>query len=114
MKKIIVFSFILFFTIVFVMISYSSKIVNPFIGLKGLVQISLGEETVEKISDEQLRYISKSNEEFISYMELNGYVVEQIGRGIQVERGSERKVLVSEGFIGMYEIFSEQKSNAEG
>lgn len=77
MKKIIVFSFILFFTIVFVMISYSSKIVNPFIGLKGLVQISLGEETVEKISDEPLRYISKSNEEFISYMELNGYVVEQ-------------------------------------
>lgn len=108
-KRFIVFSFILFFAIVLVTISYSSKIVNPFIGLKGLVQISVGEEIVEKISDEPLRYISKSSEDFMSYMELEGYIVEQIGRGIQVERDSERKVLVSEGFMGMYEIFSEQK-----
>ena len=32
-------------------ISYSSKIANPFVGLKGLVQISISGEKVEKISD---------------------------------------------------------------
>ena len=45
-------------------VSYSSKIVNPFVGLKGLIQISIGKEKVEKISDKPLRYISKSYEDF--------------------------------------------------
>lgn len=106
-KKFIVFSFILFFAIVLFTISYSSKIANPLVGLKGLVQISLGEEKVEKISDKPLRYISKSYDDFISYMELKGYSVEQMGRGFQLEKGNEKKHLVSEGFMGMYEIFSE-------
>ncbi len=105
-KKIIVFSFILFFTIVLSSISYSSKIKNPFVGLKGIVQISIGKEKVEKISDEPLRYISKSCEDFISYMESEGYVVEQLGRGFQLEKDNKTIVLVSEGFMGMYEIFT--------
>lgn len=110
-KKIIVFSFIAVATIMFLTsISYSSKIKNPFVGLKGLVQISIGKEKVEKISDEPLRYISKSYEDFISYMESEGYVVEQLGRGFQLEKGNETKVLVSEGFMGRYEIFTKYNS----
>ena len=48
-------------------ISYSSKIANPFVGLKGLVQISISGEKVEKISDKPLRYISKSSEDFTNH-----------------------------------------------
>ncbi len=88
-------------------ISYSSKIVNPFVGLKGLAQISIGGQKVEKISDKPLRYISKSYEDFTNYMESEGYTVEQLGRGFQLQKGNESKLLVSEGFMGMYEIFSE-------
>lgn len=85
-------------------ISYSSKISNPLIGLKGLLQISIGGEKVEKISDKPLRYISKSYEEFTIYMESKGYTVEQMGRGFQLKKGNESKLLVSEGFMGIYEI----------
>ncbi len=88
-------------------ISYSSKIANPFVGLKGLVQISISGEKVEKISDKPLRYISKSSEDFTNHMESEGYTVEQFGRGFQLQKGNESKLLVSEGFMGMYEIFSE-------
>ena len=88
-------------------ISYSSKIANPFVGLKGLVQISISGEKVEKISDKPLRYISKSSEDFTNHMESEGYIVEQFGRGFQLQKGNESKLLVSEGFMGMYEIFSE-------
>ena len=87
-------------------ISYSSKIANPFVGLKGLAQISISGK-VEKISDKPLRYISKSDEDFTNYMESEGYTVEQLGRGFHLQKGNERKLLVSEGFMGMYEIFSE-------
>ena len=40
-------------------------------------------------------------------MESEGYAVEQLGRGFQLQKGNESKLLVSEGFMGMYEIFSE-------
>ena len=51
-KKIIISSFILIAIIgILGTISYSSKILNPFVGLKGLTQISIGREKVEKISD---------------------------------------------------------------
>ena len=36
-----------------------------------------------------------------------GYTVEQSGRGFQLQKGNESKLLISEGFMGMYEIFSE-------
>ena len=88
-------------------VSYSSKIANPFVGLKGLVQISIGKEKVEKISDKPLRYISKSHEDFTTYMISQGYTVEQFGRGFQLQKDAESKLLVSEGFMGMFEIFSE-------
>ena len=88
-------------------VSYSSKIANPFVGLKGLIQISIGKEKVEKISDKPLRYISKSYEDFTTYMKSQGYTVEQFGRGFQLQKDAESKLLVSEGFMGMFEIFSE-------
>lgn len=106
-KTIIGGSILIVMMVILVSISYSSKIDNPFIGLKGLAQISIGKEKVEKISDEPLRYISKSYEDFTSYMESEGYTVEQMGRGFQLKKGNESKLLVSEGFMGMYEIFSE-------
>lgn len=86
-------------------VSYSSKIVNPFVGLKVLIQISIGKENVEKISDKPLRYISKSHEDFTTYMKSQGYIVEQFGRGFQLQKGTESKLLVSEGFMGRFEIF---------
>ena len=107
-KKLIIGGFILITIAAFLgSISYSSKIANPFVGLKGLVQISIGKGKVEKISDKPLRYISKSYEDFTNYMESEGYTVEQFGRGFQLQKGNESKLLVSEGFMGIYDIFSE-------
>lgn len=108
MRKIIIGSLVLIVITMFLgAISYSSKIANPFVGLKGLAQISISGGKVEKISDKPLRYISKSDEDFTNYMESEGYTVEQFGRGFQLQKGNESKLLVSEGFMGMYEIFSE-------
>ena len=107
-KKIIIGSSILIAIIgILGTISYSSKILNPFVGLKGLAQISIGGEKVEKISDNPLRYISKSYEDFTNYMELEGYTVEQGGRGFHLQKGNDSKLLIAEGFMGIYEIFSE-------
>ena len=88
-------------------ISYSSQILNPFIGLKGLVQIAVGDEKVEKISDKPLRYISKSCGDFINSMESEGYTVEQMGRGFDLQKGNENKFLMSTSFMLIYEIYSE-------
>lgn len=40
-------------------------------------------------------------------MESEGYTVEQLGRGFQLQKGNESKLLIAEGFMGRYEIFSE-------
>ena len=40
-------------------------------------------------------------------MESEGYTVEQFGRGFQLDKDGQSKLLVSEGFMGVYEIFSE-------
>ncbi len=107
-KSIICSSIIIVIVVILGTISYSSKIVNPFVGLKGLIQISIGDEKVEKISDEPVRYISKSYEDFTNYMENKGYTVEGLGGGFQLEKNGQSKLLISEGFMGIYEIFSEQ------
>jgi len=39
------------------MISYSSKTTNPFVGIKGLVQIQFLNKGAEKITEEPTRYI---------------------------------------------------------
>ena len=107
-KKIIVGSSILLLATGFLYtIAWSSQISNPFIGLKALAQITISNKKAEKITDKPLRYISKSYEDFTEYMEDKGYKVEQYGRGFQIEKGEEARLLVSEGFMGIYEIFAE-------
>lgn len=88
-------------------VSYSSKILNPFVGLKGIYKITLSDNKVEKISDKPLRYISRSYTDFTEYMESEGYTVEQMGRGFDLKKGNYRNLLVAEGFMGVYEILSE-------
>ncbi len=67
----------------------------------------IGVEKVEKISDKPLRYISKSYEDFINYMESEGYTVEQMGRGFHLQKGNDIRLFISEGFMGIYEIFTD-------
>lgn len=107
-KKIIIGSSILILTAgLLYTITWSSKISNPLIGLKALGQIAISNKKAEKITDDPLIYISKSYEDFTEYMEDKGYKVEQYGRGFQIEKDEEARLLVSEGFMGIYEIFAE-------
>jgi hypothetical protein len=59
--------------------------------------LTVGDEKVEKISDKPLRYISRSYEDFTNYMESEGYVVEQYGRGFDLQKGNYRNLVVAEG-----------------
>lgn len=68
--------------------------------------MTVGDEKVEKISDKPLRYISRSYEDFTNYMESEGYVVEQLGRGFDLQKENYRNLVVAEG-MGSYNIFSE-------
>jgi hypothetical protein len=67
----------------------------------------LSNDKVEKISYEPLRYISRSYNDFTEYMEFDGYTVEQMGRGFDLKKGNYKNLVVAEGFMGIYEIFSE-------
>ncbi|EQK44059.1 hypothetical protein C672_0587 [[Clostridium] bifermentans ATCC 638] len=67
----------------------------------------MNKKNVEKISDEPLRYISRSYNDFTEYMESDGYTVEQMGRGFDLKKGNYRNLVVAEGFMGIYEIFIE-------
>ncbi|CEK35496.1 MAG: hypothetical protein KIB00_17650 [Paeniclostridium sordellii] len=89
------------------LISYSSKIINPFIGINAIIKMELSDEKVEKISEKPVRYISRGYDDFITYMESKGYIVEQMGRGFDLKKGKERILLVAEGFL-KYEIFTKQ------
>lgn len=89
-------------------ISYSSKILNPFVGIKGLIQIKTSTEKVEQITTTPTRYISKNFEEFTKYMESKGYTVEQMGRGFDLQKDSESTLFGAEGFFwSQYYIFTE-------
>lgn len=69
----------------------------------------MSNDKVEKISYEPLRYISRSYNDFTEYMESDGYTVEQMGRGFDLKKGNYKNLVVAEGFMGIYEIFSEWK-----
>ena len=88
-------------------VSYSSKVYNPFVGVKGLIQISIGDEKVEKVSDEPLICISRTYDDFIGYIKDQGYSVDQMGRGFRIEKGDDVRTLMAEGFMGRYELFVE-------
>ncbi|MDK2584550.1 hypothetical protein QOZ83_01640 [Romboutsia sedimentorum] len=59
--------------------------------------MTVGDEKVEKISDKPLRYISRSYKDFTNYMESEGYVVEQLGRGFDLQKGNYRNLVAAEG-----------------
>lgn len=88
------------------LVSYSSKIKNPFIPLKGLIQLEKSDSKVIKFSNKPLRYMSRNTEDFTKYMEDNGYKVDQLGRCFVIEKNSETESFLLEGFMGSYEIFS--------
>lgn len=88
-------------------ISYSSKMINPFVGLKGIIKIELSNNNIEKISDKPLRYIGKDYNDILTYMDSKGYTSEQVGRGFYFQKGSDNILLVAEGFMQRYVIFSE-------
>ncbi|WP_255619363.1 hypothetical protein [Clostridioides sp. ES-S-0145-01] len=43
----------------------------------------------------------------MSYMELEGYIVEQLGRGFALKKDNSQKLLMAEDFMSTYNIFSE-------
>ncbi|CEH36224.1 hypothetical protein [Romboutsia lituseburensis] len=110
MKKILRFTVPLFIiSILFLgLVSYSSKIKNPFIPLKALIQLETSDDNVIKFSDKPLRYMSRSVDDFKNHMEYDGYTVDQLGRCFVLEKDSETTSLIFEGFLGSYEIFSNE------
>lgn len=87
-------------------ISYSSKIKDPLIGLNAIIKIVKSNSTVELMSTNPLRYISKNEDAFIQYMEDKGYDVDRVGRGFFFTKGNESIALEMEGFMGNYKIFT--------
>ncbi|HSQ88922.1 hypothetical protein [Romboutsia sp.] len=107
-KKSVVVCIILSLIILFLgSISYSSKIINPFVGLKGIIKIELSDDNIEKISDKPLIYIGKDYNDILNYMGSKGYISEQVGRGFYFQKDSDNILLVAEGFMQRYVIFSE-------
>ena len=92
------------------MISYSSKIANPFIGLNGLILIHSSDKDVVKISVDPRRYISKSNnvEKFVKYKTKEGYNAEQLGSSVSVYNNVKSLSYRIEGFfLSKYNIYTE-------
>lgn len=87
-------------------ISYSSKIKDPLIGLNAIIKIVKSNNSVELISRNPLRYIAKSEDDFMQYMEDKGYDVDRAGRGFFFTKGNESIALEMEGFMGNYKIFT--------
>lgn len=105
--KVIITIIFICFIIMLGLISYSSKILNPFVGLNAIIKMELSTEKAEKISDKPIRYISRGYDDFKAYMESKGYTVDQLGRCFDLKKGSERITLESEGFM-KYELFTKR------
>jgi hypothetical protein len=89
------------------LISGSSKIKNPFIGLDAIIMIEKSNDLAEMVSEKPLRYITRNQDDFKKYMEKEGYsLVDQTGRGFYFKKGSETIVLGMEGFM-KYSLFKE-------
>ena len=109
-KNIIVVS-ILCLTILFLgLISYSSKIANPFIGLKGLILMNSSDKDIVQVSIDPVRYIGRSDtvEGFINYMTKEGYNAEQLGSSVSVYNDVKSLAYDIEGFfLSTYNIYTE-------
>jgi hypothetical protein len=86
------------------LISYSSKITNPFIGLKGLILINSSDKDVVQLSIDPVRYIGRSDnvEGFVKYMTEKGYNAEQLGSRVSVFNDTKSLSYSIEGFFSSY------------
>lgn len=111
MKKNIIAVSILCLTILLLgLISYSSKIANPFIGLKGLILINSSDKDIVEVSIDPVRYIGRSDnvEGFIDYMTKKGYNAEQLGSVVSVYNNVKSVSYDIEGFfLSKYNIYTE-------
>jgi len=109
-KNIIIVS-ILCLTVLFLgLISYSSKIANPFIGLKGLILINSSDKDIVQVSIDPVRYIGKSDnvEGFVNYMTEKGYNAEQLGSSVSAYNDVKSLSYGIEGFfLSKYNIYTE-------
>lgn len=92
------------------LISYSSKIANPFIGIKGLILTNFNNKDVVQISTDPVRYMGSSDniEGFIKYMSKKGYNAEQLGSSVSVYNDAKSLSYGIEGFfLSKYNIYTE-------
>ncbi|MEG0181714.1 MAG: hypothetical protein RR657_07465 [Peptostreptococcaceae bacterium] len=111
MKKNIIVVSILCLIILFLgLISYSSKIVNPFIGLKGLILMNSSDKDIIQISIDPVRYIGERNnvEGFINYMTKKGYNADGLGSAVLAHNDVKSLAYDIEGFfLSKYNIYTE-------
>lgn len=110
-KKNIIVASILCLTILFLgLISYSSKIINPFVGLKGLILINSSDKNIVQVSINPVRYIGKSDniEGFVNYLTKKGYNAEQLGSSVSAYNDIKSLSYGIEGFfLSKYNIYTE-------
>lgn len=109
-KNIIAVSILCLTILLLGLISYSSKIANPFIGLKGLILINSSNKDIVEVSIDPVRYIGRSDnvEGFIDYMTKKGYNAEQLGSVVSVYNNVKSVAYDIEGFfLSKYNIYTE-------
>ena len=98
-------------TILFLgLISYSSKITNPFIGVKGLILMNSSNKDIVQVSIDPVRYIGKSDnvEGFVKFMTNKGYNAEQLGSSVSAYNDVKSLSYGIEGFfLSKYNIYTE-------
>ena len=98
-------------TILFLgLISYSSKITNPFIGIKGLILMNSSDKDIVQVSIDPVRYMGKSDnvEGFVKFMTKKGYNAEQLGSSVSAYNDVKSLSYGIEGFfLSKYNIYTE-------
>ena len=98
-------------TILFLgLISYSSKITNPFIGVKGLILMNSSDKDIVQVSINPVRYMGKSDnvEGFVKFMTNKGYNAEQVGSSVSAYNDVKSLSYGIEGFfLSKYNIYTE-------
>ena len=98
-------------TILFLgLISYSSKITNPFIGVKGLILMNSSDKDIVQVSIDPVRYMGKSDnvEGFVKFMTNKGYNAEQLGSSVSAYNDVKSLSYGIEGFfLSKYNIYTE-------
>ncbi|MGL5439994.1 MAG: hypothetical protein ACRDA4_06325 [Filifactoraceae bacterium] len=92
------------------LISYSSKISNPFIGLKGLALMNFSDKDVVQVSIDPVRYMGRSDnvEGFVDYISNKGYNAEQLGSSVSAYNDTKSLSYGIEGFfLSKYNIYTE-------